>query len=194
MKRACLLLLPALMIITLVATGCKDESKPIFTRVRVTPECGVVPLQVETFGAVSGGNETGDPMGANNLLEMSWSFGDGGTGTSSIAYHRYDAPGEYSITVTAKDQDGNTVSSAVPVTVLADSLVIAASSNFPDGNVTTGEVIQFAVEALACDIDYPTKPGDAVKMVFRWEMGDAAGTVDDDPTPAFSYDTPASTT
>ena len=186
MKRACLLLLPAMLLIAL-ATGCQDESKPAVTRVRVTPACGVAPLQVEGFAAVSGGNEGGDPMGGTNNLEVSWNYGDGGTGTTSISYHRYDLPGEYNVTVTAKDPDGNIASSTVPVVVLADSLVITADSSFPDGNVTAGTRIQFEIAAFSCDIDFPTVPGDSVKMIYRWEMGDAANTVYTGPRPRFTY-------
>ncbi|MCB1183856.1 PKD domain-containing protein [bacterium] len=186
MKRACLLLLPALLLLALAA-GCNDESKPVFTRVRVTPACGVAPLQVEAYGVVSGGNETGDPAGANNLLDMTWKFGDGGTGSTTVAYHRYDVPGEYTVTVTATDQDGNTASAQVPVVVMADSLVITATSSVPDGNVTVGQPITFALTAMSCDIDFPTVPGDSVKMAYRWEMGDAAATVFSGAGPTFSY-------
>ncbi len=85
MKRACMLLFPALMILAVVV-GCVDESKPTFTRVRVTPQCGVVPMDVEGYAILSGGNETGDPLGGNNNLEVKWAFGDGGTGNTSISY------------------------------------------------------------------------------------------------------------
>lgn len=190
MKRACLLLLPAMLLIALAATGCNDESKPQFTRVRVTPACGVAPMQVEAYGVASGGNETGDPLGANNLLEMVWNFGDGGTGNTTISYHRYEEPGVYTVTVTAKDQDGNTTSTSVPVTVLADSLVIEASSDIAGGSVAVNQPIKFDVSALACEINFPTVPGDSVKMIYRWEMGDDEDTIFTGSGPTFGYDTP----
>ncbi len=187
MKRACLLLLPAMLLIALAAPGCNDETKPIFTRVRVTPTCGVAPLNTEVFAAVSGGNETGDPMGGTNNLEISWNFGDGGTGSTAIEYHQFTMPGEYTITVTATDPDGESTTSSVPVTVMADTLVIAATSNFPDGNVPLGERIQFDLSAVSCDVDFPTVPGDSVKMIYRWEMGDPANTIFTGSMPSFTY-------
>jgi len=76
--------------IVLAAAGCEDEhSEPKFTRVSAVPDCGVVPLNVDFFAAVSGGNESGDPMGANNLLEIKWSFGDGTTSETSVSFHDY---------------------------------------------------------------------------------------------------------
>ena len=187
MKRACLLLLPVMLLIILAITACNEESKPVITRVRVSPACGVVPLQVETFAAVSGGVESGDPMGGTNNLETTWTFGDGGQGSTAISFHRYTMPGEYTVTVTAKDPDGNTATSSVPVSVLADSLAISAISNFPDGNVTTADTIRFSMTVAACGIDYPTVPGDSVKMTYRWEMADTETTVFKGTSPSFVY-------
>ena len=191
MKRACMLLVPALLLLA-VATGCQDDDKslPSFTRLRVSPACGVAPMDVEGYAIISGGNETSDPMGANNNLAISWNFGDGGTGSSTIAYHRYHTPGEYEVIVTGRDSDGNTALASVPVTVFPDSLVIQAGSDFPDGNVTTDQIIHFKIAAESCDIHFPTVQGDSVKMVFKWEMGDAENHEFKIPEPEFRYDIP----
>ena len=186
MKRACILWAPALLILA-VASGCKDESKPAFTRLRVTPPCGVVPMDVEGYAVLSGGNETGDPMGGNNNMEIRWTFGDGGTGSSTIAYHRYYTPGVFTVTVVGTDPDGNSATTSVPVTVLEDSLVITALSNFPDGSCTTADTVRFDLEATSCDIDYPASPGDAVKMEINWSMGDTDNTEYVLPDPEFRY-------
>ncbi len=189
MKRACILWVPALLILA-VASGCKDESKPTFTRLRVTPECGVAPMDVEGYAVLSGGNETGDPLGGNNNLDIQWSFGDGGTGSSTLAYHRYYTPGDWTVTVVGSDPDGNTASSTFPVTVLPDSLVIQAGSNFPDGNVTTADTVRFNMVATSCDIDYPSVLGDAVKMEINWTMGDPDSNGFNLVDPEFRYMTP----
>ena len=170
-----MLLVPALLLLALAA-GCQDDdtSLPLFTRLLVSPTCGVAPMEVEGYAILSGGNETGDPMGANNNLAISWNFGDGGTGSSTIAYHTFNTETDttYTVTVTGRDPDGNTATASVPVTVYTDSLVIQAGSDFPDGNVTTDQIIHFNIAAETCDIDFPTVLGDSVKMVFKWEMGD----------------------
>lgn len=176
MKRACMLLVPALIILAVVA-GCNDESKPTFTRVSVTPQCGVVPMDVEGYAILSGGNETGDPLGGNNNLEIKWSFGDGGTGNTSVAYHKYLVADDYEVTVVGKDPDGNTTVAQFPVTVLPDSLVIEAGSNFPDGACTTADTVRFEMlVAESCDIDFPVVQGDSVKLQFHWFMDDADST------------------
>jgi len=189
MKRACLLLLPAVMLV-LAASGCNDESKPSFTRVRVTPLCGVAPVDVEGYAIVSGGDESGEPLGGNNNLEINWSFGDGGTGRTSLAYHKYTDPGDYQITVVAKDPQGNTASSELMVSVMTDSMLInAISLNFPDGVATTADIIQFSFEAESCDIDFPTVMGDSVKVEILWEMNDPGNHVYTIAEPLFRFDT-----
>jgi len=187
MKRACVLLLPAMLLIVLATSACNDESQPIFTRVRVTPVCGVAPLNVETFAAVSGGNESGDPLGGTNNLEIAWNYHDGGSGRTSINYHQYLEAGEYEITVTATDPDGKTATSSVPVTVMTDSLVISATSDPEAGEITAGQTVQFGLTASSCDIDYPAAEGDAVKMSFRWDIGDTNNTVYSGPTPQYTF-------
>ena len=101
MKRACILLVPALLLMAL-ATGCEedDHSVPKFTRLTVTPACGVAPMDVEGYAVLSGGNESGDPMGANNGLEIKWDWGkDQGTGSTTRDFHTYHTPGDYEVNV-----------------------------------------------------------------------------------------------
>jgi hypothetical protein len=57
----------------------------------------------------------GEPtvMGASgediHPISYSWSFGDGSSGTGAVASHVYAAPGAYSVSVTATDSAGNSV-------------------------------------------------------------------------------------
>src|SRR5210317_1318757 len=97
MKRALLLLLPASLLVFLAISGCNDESLPRFTRVRVYPACGIMPLQVEGLAIASGGNESGSPTGGNNNLEITWDFGDGTTGQTSLAYHTFTEARDYDV-------------------------------------------------------------------------------------------------
>jgi hypothetical protein len=184
-------MLPVAAMLTLAAVaGCNDESKPTFTRLRVTPACGVAPLDVEGYAILSGGNETGDPLGGNNNLDVKWAFGDGGTGNTSLAYHRYFTPGDYNVVVVGTDPDGNTTTANIGVTVLPDSLVIEAGSNFPDGAVTTADTVRFDMIASSCDIDFPAVLGDSVKLEFHWAMDDPDTTVYEVVAPEFRFRNP----
>ncbi|MBM4129860.1 PKD domain-containing protein [bacterium] len=167
----------AALSLVFLAAGCKEDSKPRITRLNVTPACGVVPVSVIATAYASGGDESGAPLGGNNNLDMTWLFGDGGTGRTSVTYHTYTVPGEYDVVVTAADPAGQTASATVPVVVLADSLLVAVTTNFPGNNPTTADVVRFDATVVSCALDYPTVLGDAVKLAFRWEMNDGSGRV-----------------
>lgn len=186
MKRFCLLLIPAALLVLLFVSGCKDDSKPAITRLTLSPLCGVQPLQVEGYVAVSGGNETGDATGGTNNLDISWNFGDGQVGTTSRAFNTFTDAGNFNVVVTATDPDGNSASSSLPVRVLADSLLIEASSNFPEGNVTTADTVRFDLRAESCDIN-PDISGDYAKIFFQWRMNDTAESVFTGRSPRFRF-------
>ncbi|MBK6733290.1 MAG: PKD domain-containing protein [bacterium] len=167
----------ATLALAFLATGCKEDNKPRITRMNVSPACGVAPVEVIATAYVSGGDETGDPLGGNNGLDMTWNYGDGGTGSTSVSYHTYNTPGEYTVVVTATDPGGEAASASVPVVVLPDSLVVEVSTNFPGNNPTTADVVRFDAVVQSCAVDYPAVPGDAVKLAFRWEMNDPTNRV-----------------
>lgn len=191
MKRVPILLATSLAatLLAVAVGGCNDSSKPRITRVNVSPACGVAPVEVSATAYASGGDETGDPLGGNNNLELNWNFGDGGVGTTSVAYHTYAQPGQYNVVVTAVDPKGESTSASVPVTILPDSLVVEAGSNFPAGAVTTADTVRFHVAVSTCDVDFPAVTGDAVKLAFRWAMNDATHRVFTGPAPAFRFTT-----
>ncbi len=195
MKRALFLLLPAVLLVLIALVGCEDETNPKFTRLRVYPDCGVAPLNVEGLAIASGGNESGDPTGGNNNLEITWDFGDGGAGGStSVAYHTFTRDENqtfqrdttYTVTVKAVDPDGKTTTISTLVHVMADTLAIEASSNFPGGAATTNDTIRFDLHALACNIN-PDIDDDYRNLVFNWDMGDTFVVFEGSPPEPVSY-------
>ncbi|MBK7188001.1 MAG: PKD domain-containing protein [bacterium] len=157
----------ATLALAFLATGCKEDNKPRITRMNVSPACGVAPVEVIATAYASGGDETGDPLGGNNGLDMNWNYGDGGTGSTSVSYHTYNTPGEYNVIVTATDPGGESASASVPVTVLADSLVVVASTNFPGNTRRRLTSLGSTPSVESCAVDFPAVPGDAVKLAFR---------------------------
>jgi len=161
--------LAAAAVLALAATGCNDESKPTITRMFATPSCGVAPLKVEVYGIASGGNETGDATGGNNNLEFTWDFGDGSS-TTSISYHTYAAPGDYTVTLRVQDPDGNSATASLPVTVVADSLIVEAWAE--PAAVTTADTVHFDYRGSSCGVDPDSDTDRASYLIQRWNMGD----------------------
>ncbi len=174
MKRAFFLLLPAVLLVLIALVGCNDETNPKFTRIRVYPACGVMPLSVDALAMVSGGNESGDPTGGNNNLEITWDFGDGGGGNTSISYHTFADSGLYTVTATAVDPDGKTTSISQIVQVMPDTLTIEASSNFAPGPATVNDTVRFELMASSCEIQ-SLVDDDYRNLIFNWDMNDGTG-------------------
>ncbi len=186
MKRALLLLLPAVLLVLLSIAGCNDETNPQISRIRVYPACGVVPLQVDALAIATGGNESGDPTGGNNNLEITWNFGDGGGGNTSLAYHTFNIPGDYNVIATAKDPDGKTTSATQLVRVMADTLAIEATTDFPAGIATVNDTVHFDLRALSCDVN-PDVEDDYRNLIFNWGMDDSFFVYTPDDTTQYEY-------
>ncbi len=69
------------------------------------------------------------------IIEYIWDFGDGSTGTGATPVHIYTEAGEYTATLTVKDDDG-AVSSTVQTTVTVEGL--AANEEEPEEDPDTG--------------------------------------------------------
>jgi len=76
-----------------------------FTHSPTTPQPG----QVVTFTATA--------TGGASPYNYSWAFGDGSSGTGASAIHAYPNTGSYSVSLTVKDSNSTTISSAQQVTV-----------------------------------------------------------------------------
>ena len=170
MKRTILTLAVGALLLTVGACS-DDESKPVITRITATPSCGVAPLQVEVYGIASGGDETGPATGGNNNLEFSWDFGDGATASTSIAYHTYTEPGDYSVSLRVEDPNGESASRTVPVTVIADSLLVEATTTAA-GPVTTADTVGFDYRGWSCGVDPDSDADRASYLRQTWNMND----------------------
>ncbi len=66
---------------------------PVSLTVALAPASGVAPLGVTAWANVTGGNVT-------SPTQISWSFGDGGSGSGSPIRHLYTMAGSYAVTAT----------------------------------------------------------------------------------------------
>jgi PKD repeat protein len=94
---------------------------PRVTITQVFPVIGCGTLNTSLRAQATGGDEP---------YTYAWSFGDGTTGTGDAVTHLYNAPGNYTVRVTATDADGDTSEAQTTVFVFApESLNISLSVN-----------------------------------------------------------------
>lgn len=81
------------------------------------------PLNPGTYEPVVFADQSSDSDGT--VVGWSWNFGDGETSVSQNPTHQYSVAGNYTITFTVTDDDGNTNSSSQDVTIVSPSGIFA---------------------------------------------------------------------
>jgi PKD repeat protein len=99
---------------------------------------------------------------------FSWDFGDGTSGSGVTPTHSYGRPGTYSITLTARNDLGQTVSVSKSVTVSSTSTQLVADFIFSPTNPT----ISLNTNTVLFDA---TDSGPNVSS-YTWDFGDGSGT------------------
>jgi len=112
-------------------------------------------------------NGTGSSDSDGWVASYAWDYGDGSTGTGSIATHSYAAPGVYSVQLTVTDNNGATATRTQQITVSAsaNNPPIAAFTTSP--NPTQPNVWMSFNAAGSYDID-----GSIVQ--YAWSFGDGS--------------------
>lgn len=98
-------------VLAIVLVGCtKVGNTPPVPVVEIHPTSGEAPLFVKAEAS-----QSFDPDG--DSLSFSWDFGDGTSAEGQSVEHRYDAEGEYLLTLTVTDSRGLSTSVKVPIQV-----------------------------------------------------------------------------
>jgi len=108
-------------------------NQPPIAQATATPTSGTAPLTVAFNGSASW-----DPDGTISSFE--WNFGDGAAGAGVTVNHTYSTAGVFSATLTVRDNQGATNSTALSITVNLPPTTVNAPSNLT-GTVSGKKVI-----------------------------------------------------
>lgn len=112
--------------------------------------------------------------GVGAVAAWAWSFGDGNTSTQQSPQHSYAAAGDYSVTLTVTDADGQQDTAQQTVTVAA---TVGPTANFI-----------FSEDFLVVSFTDTSLPGDAAITARDWVYGDGtSSTVPNNPSPTHTY-------
>jgi PKD repeat protein len=137
-----------------------------------TPDSGLAPLQVQLSSNASGGDGS---------LTYAWSFGDGNTSTSANPVHTYQSSGEFTASVTVTDQNSDSTTGSVDISVGSNLVPNANVSATPRDGVAPLD-IQF----------FGSASGGNAPLSYQWNFGN--GDTSSDQNPTYTYQTPGSYT
>ncbi|MGB0653011.1 MAG: PKD domain-containing protein [Thermoplasmatota archaeon] len=109
-----------------------------------------------------------------SVVSWSWDFGDGATSTAQDPVHAYADNGDYTVCLTATDNDGATHQTCQTITVLNVAPVSVLS--WSPTNPAVLEEVQFT------DASYDV---DGTIVHYNWTFGDGAQSFDQNPTYSF---------
>jgi PKD repeat protein len=129
--------------------------------IQATPQSGIAPITVAFDPQVQGGDAP---------LTFAWDFGDGNTSTTRNPSHTYQTPGNYTASVTVTDDNGDTGSDTIDITVTDNSTPQINPGATPQNGLAPLQV-QFSANASG---------GDA-PLTYDWEFGDGNTSTNKDP-------------
>jgi PKD repeat protein len=139
--------------------GCALFNSPPIASFAVTPNTGSTPLVVQVNASASM-----DPEG--DSLTFTWDFGDGSFGAGTTAAHTYSVTGQYVITLTVTDSQGQQSSTVQTIWVIEATELPEAS--FTASPSSGGTPLTVAFNAAAS-----SDTNGSIKS-YQWTYGDGS--------------------
>lgn len=134
-----------------------DNTTPV-VEIAAEPTAGIAPLTVSLNAVVMGGDAP---------LSFAWDFGDGETSVIQSPSHVFETGGDYSVTVTVTDANGDEATDSINITVGDDDSPTVTATATPESGLAP----------LAVDFG-ATVAGGNEPMSFQWDFGDGTATVE----------------
>ncbi|VXB02779.1 PKD domain-containing protein [Maribacter litoralis] len=135
---------------------------------------GSVPFKMNFTGS---GSFDGD----GTITNYSWDFGDGNTSSVTDPSHTYALGGDYTVTLTLTDDDGETSSNSIAVTAVdptVNKVPNAVASALPHSSGTVPLTVNFSSSGSG-DSD-----GDII--LYEWDFGDGSTSTEANPTHTYT--------
>jgi len=133
--------------------------EPLQAVIHPTPASGEIPLNVSFTGASS----TGD------IVSYSWDFGDGITGTGSVASHTYSLAGTYTATLHITEPGGATQQTTTTITALPSTAVPQPPTAVLSSSTAAGDA------PLAVTFNGTSSTASNPPIIsYNWDFGDGA--------------------
>lgn len=129
--------------ISAISIISNDDLNLLTAVMEASTQVGVAPLSVD----FNGGNSIGQ-----GVLLLAWDFGDG-TGSSEVQPTKtFTLPGDYTVTLTITDENGNSDSSSLLITVLESEPLNSYHFNTGTNNTTNWTNITYVADNLTPSI------------------------------------------
>jgi PKD repeat protein/archaellum component FlaF (FlaF/FlaG flagellin family) len=142
------------------ATDSADATKTIINRPPVASFTETAETVNTDEPITFDASDSSDPDGS--IVNYSWDFGDGATGTGVSVQHAYSQEGTYTVTLTVTDDDGATDTTSATKTVL-NRIPIASFTESAE-TVSIGETIHFNASE--------SYDPDGTIVSYSWDFGD----------------------
>ncbi len=145
--------------------GRTDEDRIIIEILNVFPiaDAGYDKIVNEDELVVFNGNQSYDSTSDKAILKYTWNFGDGVIRYGITPTHTYLSQGNYTVTLTVKDDNGKKDKSSINVQVINVRPSVVAI----DGDKVAEEDEEIQFQGTGLDT-----PSDLKKLEYRWDFGD----------------------
>jgi len=141
-----------------------DWSAPVVVRVASLPPVAAIRAPRRTADVLTPltfGSASSDPDG--NISAFCWSFGDGSTASGPLVNHTFTRKGDFTVTLSVQDEDGQVAAARVRVRVV--DLPPVPVISFEGRPARVGERVSFSA-ALTADPDDPPS-----SLSYIWDFG-----------------------
>jgi len=146
--------------VVVAVTAAPQVNQSPTASVSASVTSGEAPLDVNFDGTLSN-----DPDG--NIAGYAWDFGDGATGSGSVANHTFLTSGVFNVVLTVIDNDG----ASAQTTVVISATPPTQTNELPSADISAGALEGPAPFVVSFDGSGSNDP-DGQITVYSWDFGD----------------------